>query len=57
MSHQPVKVYEISYQEYGSFGGIKFVQLTATSKEAALKAFNKIIRKRTFRMIRIKEVS
>lgn len=55
--HAPVKTYEISYLEGCTCGGKKFVQLTATSKEAALKAFNKIMRKKTFRMIKITEIS
>jgi hypothetical protein len=57
MSHAPVKTYEIVYLEGCTCGGKKYVQYVATSKDAALKAFNKVMRKKTFRVIKIKEIS
>lgn len=50
-----MKVYEISYLEGCTCGGRKFKDMPAPSKEAALKAFNKLMRKKTFRVVRIIE--
>lgn len=52
-----MKDYEITYQEGEKMGAKKFWIVRASSAQAALKAFNKIMRKKSFRAIEIKPIS
>ena len=52
-----MKDYEITYQEGAKMGAKKFVVLRASSAAAALKAFNRIMRKKSFRAIKVSEKS
>lgn len=49
-----MKAYEISIRN--SSGNIIFMELEASSKKEAVKIVNKLFRKETFRIIRIKEL-
>jgi len=52
-----MKDYEISYLEGKTSSGLKVWTVRASSAAAALKAFNKIMRKKSFRAVKVKEIA